>query len=199
VSAPASEIMRERILNGALEALAIYGSRRFSVSAVSELAGISRGTLYRYFPTKEDLLDGLTAHMGRDFRRSLHQHVPEDVSGEERVRRVVDAMREYVDQTPIFSQLLIAEPAFVRSFYNEQFHDLVRLVATNLRPPAKGSKATPSPPVLLAAELLVRVAISYRIVGAEDGPLANGSFVKRLTELLGPSLVDQAVPPAAHA
>ncbi|MCU1454112.1 MAG: yvdT 2 [Acidimicrobiales bacterium] len=194
--------MRERILNGALEALAIYGSRRFSVSAVSELAGISRGTLYRYFPTKEDLLDGLTAHMGRDFRRSLHQHVAEELTGEERVDHVVAAMREYVDKTPIFTQLLVAEPTFVRTFYNEQFHDLVRLVATNLKPSAKGGKAAPSASALLAAELLVRVAISYRIVGADDGPLANGDFVKRLSSLLASELFDDEVaakPPAAHA
>jgi len=183
----AADDMRERILNGALEAFAIYGARRFSVSAVSERAGISRGTLYRYFPTKEDLLDALTAHMARDFPRFLHQRVndPDDpIDEEQRIQLVAQAMLDYVEQTPILSQLLTAEPTFVCTFYNEQFPDLVRLVASQLVPPSKSKKNVKRPEVLAAAELLVRLAISYRVVGAEASLMTNGSFTATIADMM---------------
>ena len=38
---------------------------------VSESAGVSRGTLYRYFPTRARLLAGLVQHEMRRFRASM--------------------------------------------------------------------------------------------------------------------------------
>ena len=46
----------ERILSAALRLLARRGVRRLGMQEVSEAAGVSRGTLYRYFPSKDHLL-----------------------------------------------------------------------------------------------------------------------------------------------
>jgi AcrR family transcriptional regulator len=167
--------MRGRILDGALEALAVYGSRRFSMSGVSDLAKISRGTVYRYFSTKDDLLNALIAHMGSDFRRHMRDRLRDELEPEHRVHAVVAAMWDYVERTPILTQLLEAEPAFVKSFYEQQFPDLVRLVAATMAPRANG-KVKPTDAQLLAAELMVRLAMSYRIVERSAGVLSPDVF-----------------------
>jgi AcrR family transcriptional regulator len=174
--------MRGRILDGALEALAVYGSRRFSMSSVGDLAKISRGTVYRYFSTKDDLLNALTAHMGSDFRRHMRERLRAEVEPEHRIHAVVAAMWDYVEQTPILTQLLEAEPEFVKSFYEQQFPDLVRLVATKMAPP--NGKVQPTKAQLLAAELMVRLAMSYRIVGRSAGVLAPETFSDLFADML---------------
>ena len=44
---------RERILDGAMAAIARHGLSKLGMSDVSHSAGVSRGTLYRYFPSRE--------------------------------------------------------------------------------------------------------------------------------------------------
>src|SRR5262249_49310287 len=108
---------KERILRGALQALALYGSRRFSMSLVADESGVSRATMYRYFPTKESLLDALTGHIGSEFRSFLAQEIRDARPDQDMVALVVATMHRYTVQTPVLTQLLGAEPLFVRSFY----------------------------------------------------------------------------------
>ncbi|MBW2386656.1 MAG: helix-turn-helix transcriptional regulator, partial [Deltaproteobacteria bacterium] len=51
---------RERLLQGALRAVASRGLAKLSMSDVSEFAGLSRGTAYRYFSNTEELLRELS-------------------------------------------------------------------------------------------------------------------------------------------
>jgi DNA-binding phage protein len=48
-----------RILSGALDAIASRGARRLSMSDIIEASGVSRGTLYRYFSNKEEVLSAV--------------------------------------------------------------------------------------------------------------------------------------------
>jgi AcrR family transcriptional regulator len=50
------------VLASALEVLIDDGYANFSASVVAARAGVSRGALERYFPTKNDLLVAVTAH-----------------------------------------------------------------------------------------------------------------------------------------
>ncbi len=180
------ERTKDRILHGALEALARYGARRFSMSLVAEEAAVSRATMYRYFPTKESLLDALTGHIGRDFRRFLQQKLAESSADDDVIALVVDTMRQYTIETPVLTQLLGAEPLFVRGFYHDAFLELVRDIATAIGPAFAGNEKTTRKrsDVLTAAELLVRVAISYRVIGVDGGPQPVGSFAAQLAGLL---------------
>lgn len=156
------------------------------MSLVSDEAGVSRATLYRYFPTKEALLDALTGHIGRDFRRFLANELSEAADGGNILALVVETMRRYTVGTPVLTQILGAEPLFVRSFYNEAFTDLVKDVATAIGPSfgPHGSEACRRADVLTTAELLVRTAISYRVVAVDTGPQRPGAFTTRFAELL---------------
>jgi AcrR family transcriptional regulator len=194
--------MRERILNGATEALAIYGTRRFSISGASERSGVSRGTFYRYFPTKESLFDALTAHLGGGFRRCLHDRLSGADGNpelEDRAHLVAQAVREYVDQTPVLSQLLLAEPAFVQKLYTENICNLMRLVATAIEPRFDSLTTSDQTELLASAEIMVRVAISFRLVAPDGSGLPEGTLTDKLAELARHAQVNVTPPLAKTA
>jgi AcrR family transcriptional regulator len=58
------ELTRERILQTATDMMA-EGADEITVATVAERAKVSVRTAYRYFPTKEALLDGLNEWMGK--------------------------------------------------------------------------------------------------------------------------------------
>ena len=48
-----------RILSGALDAIAARGVKRLSMSDIIDASGVSRGTLYRYFSNKDQVLSAV--------------------------------------------------------------------------------------------------------------------------------------------
>ena len=52
-----TEAIEQRLLDAALEAATIHGITRMSMGDVARRAGLSRQTLYRYFPSKDDLIN----------------------------------------------------------------------------------------------------------------------------------------------
>jgi AcrR family transcriptional regulator len=58
-----SALMRERILEAAVDWLVERGYAGFSVLALAEQAGVSRGALQHHFPTKSDLVSAVIDHV----------------------------------------------------------------------------------------------------------------------------------------
>jgi AcrR family transcriptional regulator len=54
-----AEQTRQRILEVTREGVGRFGPRKLSLSDIAVMAGVSRPTLYRYFSSKDDLLDAL--------------------------------------------------------------------------------------------------------------------------------------------
>ena len=63
--------VRERILEAGLACVARYGMAKTTVEDVARLAGLSRATVYRYFPGGKDqvIREVIACEMGRFFRR----------------------------------------------------------------------------------------------------------------------------------
>jgi AcrR family transcriptional regulator len=55
------EDVRDRILAAGLQVFAVSGYRGASMGAIAEAAGISTGNTYRYYPSKEELFDGVVS------------------------------------------------------------------------------------------------------------------------------------------
>jgi AcrR family transcriptional regulator len=62
--ADAMEETRRRITQAAVELHGSVGPARTTVSAVAERAGVQRHTVYRHFPTEQDLFAACSAHWG---------------------------------------------------------------------------------------------------------------------------------------
>jgi AcrR family transcriptional regulator len=60
--AESEEATRLRIAEAAMELHGSVGPARTTISAVAESAGVQRATVYRHFPTEEDLFGACSAH-----------------------------------------------------------------------------------------------------------------------------------------
>lgn len=92
---PPEERKRQLVAIG-LQELATRPIHALSIDRVAEQAGISRGLLFRYFPTKQDYY---VAVVGAAARRLLRAAVadPDDASGEP-LRGVVHAFVSFIDR-----------------------------------------------------------------------------------------------------
>jgi AcrR family transcriptional regulator len=61
------ELTRERILDAAEQAIRQFGFRRASMNDVASMAGVSRGSVYRYFPDRDALVRAVLERMAQRF------------------------------------------------------------------------------------------------------------------------------------
>jgi AcrR family transcriptional regulator len=108
------------ILDAAARALAEHG-RGANMADVAETAGISRATLYRYYPDRDALLDALAAQALADAAARLADAGLERAPVEEAIERIVRALtavgdryavllREQVETDPAETDRLVAAP-----------------------------------------------------------------------------------------
>lgn len=67
---PKSEDKKQALLEAATVAFAQSGIAA-STSLIARNAGVAEGTLFRYFPTKDDLLNALYLHLKQDLCQAM--------------------------------------------------------------------------------------------------------------------------------
>ena len=73
-------LARERILRGVAELLERDGSAELTMPQVAEVSGISLRTVYRYFPTREALLDAAGRWIGGELLKQGYPKTLDDVA-----------------------------------------------------------------------------------------------------------------------
>jgi AcrR family transcriptional regulator len=86
-SAPgaAPEGVREQIVKAARSCFLRFGTEKTSMSDVAREAGLSRGTVYRYFNDRADLIDGVFGYESHLFHESMRKQLDRLGSLEEQV------------------------------------------------------------------------------------------------------------------
>jgi AcrR family transcriptional regulator len=105
----------ERILRATLRLVGRRGVKRLGMQEVSEAAGISRGTLYRYFPSKECLIDAVAVFDERSFTDGLAFALAESADPTDRIRTFVAFAFDYIRTHPARA-LFESEPGFVLGY-----------------------------------------------------------------------------------
>jgi AcrR family transcriptional regulator len=141
------------------------------MSDVSDRAGLSRGTVYRYFPTKEDLLAVLAQYEQDRFADGLRSRLATVPAEDLSLGIIVEYIISYLRQHPALPLMIDVEPEFVLTFLRRQmpvFHriteELIGPVIADARPIREGW--------LTQAELndlLLRVVLSVFLVPGESG------------------------------
>ncbi|MCW2717494.1 MAG: transcriptional regulator, TetR family [Pseudonocardia sp.] len=159
-----------RILDGALHALARRGLRKLSMSDVCEEAGISRGTLYRYFKNKDAVLEAIGHHVETSLKLALQRAVEERPDPEDRVIVVMGVIINYDLTHPETTRTIELEPAFGLSFVRRVFPQFLAIVSDSL-----GTVLADSLPVRSGAlsmdqlaEILMRIAVSHFFVPSQN-------------------------------
>jgi AcrR family transcriptional regulator len=82
VARPKSEDKKQALLDAATSAIAQSGIAA-STALIARSAGVAEGTLFRYFATKDDLLNALYLHLKSDLCQAMLAGLVENVSPKE--------------------------------------------------------------------------------------------------------------------
>lgn len=165
---------RERILAGAREALSRHGLAKLSMSDVSACAGVSRGTVYRYFPSLDGLLRELSMAEAERFRREVLGAARDAPDVADRLRIVLEYATQRVQTHSALQRLLETDPGDVLRSIREQYPFIRDELGSLLRPLLAASAPVASGRVAAEPLLdaLVRVLVAaYLFPGDEPSEL----------------------------
>jgi len=165
----------DRILEAALRLVGRRGVKRLGMQEVSEAAGVSRATLYRYFPSKDHLMDAVAIFDERTFSEGLAASLAVVVDPADRIRKFVAYAFDYIRTHPARA-LFETEPAFVLGYLLAHLPKLQRAFLTQL-----GDAVDAAPSVAsgsLSREQLVDVVVrlfasSFIIPESDDRALVQ--------------------------
>jgi len=163
--------LADRILDAAQRLVFRAGARKLSLSDVGILAGVSRPTIYRYFASKEELIDALGKRERRRFDAAMDEAMS-GVVGVARLEAAVDVIATFVEAQPP-GRLLDLEPTFA----HDQMAQALPMLAEGLmvvlqRCAREGAFATAVNPRDLAGAV-ARTALGHYIFPDADRTAAR--------------------------
>lgn len=174
-----------KIMNGTLLALGQRGLRKLTMNDISEAACVSRGTLYRYFPTKEHALEALAEHVSLQFEEGVVR-VARACSTPDDVLAAVMRFHFQVTEEQKATRLIEVEPRFVMEFLRSHHDRHVAALTEALRIVYDDIEARTGQVLdrTLCSALLVRLQTSTMIVPGREGWLKMPELLATFRSLL---------------
>jgi AcrR family transcriptional regulator len=159
----------ELILAATKRAIAAKGPGKLTLSEVAAAAGVSRPTLYRWFPTKDDLFTALTEYERMQFDEGLQDVIDAHRTPARRLDAALLYLLTYLDDSMGSDPIGVDPECALRSLNDSlsaQVATLVRLLGPALdEVPAVRSKGMTR---TQSAEMFLRVAYSHYLVPHAD-------------------------------
>jgi AcrR family transcriptional regulator len=154
--------IRERLLQSTYDCVARWGLAKTTVEDAAREAGVSRATVYRYFPGGRDELIG--AVVGWEFARfflRLYEEVSDAATLEEVMERGLVFARRAVLEHEVLQRILVTEPDMLLPRLTTEADQVHTLVAAFLRPYLARHGVAEGAELDLSADFLARMALSY--------------------------------------
>ena len=157
------------ILAAAKRAIDAKGPGKLTLSEVAAAAGVSRPTLYRWFPTKDHLFTALTQYERAQFDEGLRDVINAHRTPARRLDAALRYLLAYLDES-MGADPIGVDPEFALRSLNESLSDQVATLVRLLGPaldevPAVRTKVMTR---AQAAEMFLRVAYSHYLVPHPD-------------------------------
>jgi AcrR family transcriptional regulator len=155
----------DRILSAALREMMRRGAAKVSMADVAEAARVSRTTLYKYFPIKEDLLKEVGAHIRSIFERELAAAIQGQDEPGNRLAAVLAFLRRFHEEWRA-EQIIDLELGPIVEGIRINFDHYCELIAAALAPTFDALDRVFGHRVKrrLIAETLVRIQLSNAII-----------------------------------
>jgi len=101
----------EEILDAAVKLFAKHGYSRADTQVLADDLGVGKGTLYRYFPSKQKLFLAAVDRVMRRLRAAVDASIAGVTDPLEQISQAVRAYLTFVAENPDFVELLIQERA----------------------------------------------------------------------------------------
>jgi AcrR family transcriptional regulator len=98
--------MRMKIFNAAIEVFSKKGYHHATIDEIAALSGIGKGTVYRNFKSKEDLLDQLLIEKYKEIIDSMSQTFAKDADILEQIQEVIVNWVDFIEKNPVVYRLI---------------------------------------------------------------------------------------------
>lgn len=109
-----------KILSGAIDVIASRGARRLSMSDIIDTSGVSRGTLYRYFSNKDEVLAAVSEFVCTGFENGIREAGQGITDPIERFKAVMQFYARYTNENSP-DRVFEVEPGFHLAFFRSRF------------------------------------------------------------------------------
>ncbi|MET0704229.1 MAG: helix-turn-helix domain-containing protein [Mycobacterium sp.] len=161
----------DRILDAAQRLVFRTGARKLSLSDVATIAGVSRPTIYRYFVSKEELIDALGKREYRRFNAAMDAAMSSS-SGIARLDAALDVVATFVEDQPS-GQLLDLEPDFAHEQMARALPMIVEGLTVVLQRCAREDGVSLTADEADLAGAIARTALSHYIFPDQDRTAAR--------------------------
>ncbi|BBX16283.1 TetR/AcrR family transcriptional regulator [Mycolicibacterium duvalii] len=161
--------IRKRILDATFEVVARCGRRKLQLLDVAATAGVSRPTVYRYFGSKDGLLEAFALYEQDNFAAGMAAATA-GLRGVDRVDATLEFIVDYQFSHSL-ATLVQLEPEYSIS----QMVRVLPLMEEGMRRVLTGENAH------VAAAAVVRIAVCHYLVGGGD----RASFLAELRHAAG--------------
>lgn len=197
-----ADAVTERILDAALGQFEDFGLRRSTMEDIARRCGLSRITIYRRFPKKENLIEAVVLRELQSFLGELESvGAPGISAGDRMIERLAFALL-YLRDHALLCRLLRTEPEAILPSLTVNGGPVVDLarehVAAFIRWDLFGSRTPPAGAerhIQTVAELGVRIVLSFILTSSSAIPMDTLEDARAFArDLIGPvqaSLLDE--------
>ncbi|OMC54950.1 TetR family transcriptional regulator [Mycobacterium sp. IS-2888] len=169
--------LERTILDTARAVFETYGVRRANIEDVAARAGVSRSTVYRRFPTKDDLLEQVVRREAELFFATLDRAT----AGCDPRQAVIEAFAlgvRLVQDSPLYTRIVDSEPELLGMFSRSHAFPIRQFadgIANNLR---KCGAEMPEPDLADVADILLRVALGIIVFPTDRLDISDDAAVR---------------------
>lgn len=204
----AADAVTERILDAALGQFEDFGLRRSTMEDIARRCGLSRITIYRRFPRKENLVQAVVLRELRNFLGDLASVGGSGATPEARMIERVAFALQYLRRHPLLCRLLRTEPEAILPSLTVNGGPVVDLArehsAALIRRDLFGPQAPPAEAerrIQTVAELGVRIVLSFILTPSSAIPMDTledaRAFARDLIAPVHVALLSEKTRPAA--
>ncbi len=128
---------RTRLLETAAELFSVHGVLAVKTAAITKTAGVSHGTLFVHFPTREDLVAAVISLRARDVMDRIHRAA----EGSEGLRGVLEAHLAGLGEHERFYAHLVAESPSLPPYARHTLLGIQAAISHHLRRAAEPAMA----------------------------------------------------------
>jgi AcrR family transcriptional regulator len=165
------------ILDTARQVFETYGVRRANIEDIAARAGVSRSTIYRRFPTKDDLFERVVRREAERFFSTLDRAT----AGRDPQQAVIEAFTlgvRLVQDSTLYSRIVESEPELFGLFSRSDAFPIRQFADGVARTLRRCGADLPDADLANIADVLLRVALGIIVFPTERLDISDDAAVR---------------------